>query len=168
MSKNWKFLEKVDITRIGDDSDNPQVYLRRWIILRTPWFGIMVHKFLLSDDDCLHDHPWPFWSFIFWGSYWEWCELDDLTLKEKLKFFKRYGSIIHSSNRRTFNKSLQIRRKFRAPMLLYRPATWKHRVEIQKPCWTLVVTRRNIRKWGFWTKEGWIHHSQYGSSMKCN
>lgn len=161
MSKNWKFFERVNITRSGDNSENPQLYMIRWILLRTPWFSIMLHKFLLSDDDCLHDHPWPFWSFIFWGHYYEWANLAELP-PTKTYVWKGEQTRLGPDGK------TQVRRKFSAPTLLHRRASWKHRVEIDKPCWTLVVTTRNVRKWGFWTKSGWVHHTQYNSSIKCD
>lgn len=38
---------------------------------------------------------------------------------------------------------------------VFRSATHKHRVvDIEKPCWTFVVTGRMKRKWGFWDDEG--------------
>lgn len=54
------------ITR-GDNSD----YLWRLKIF-TCWFcRIYLHIFVASDDECLHDHPWNFLSFMLWGGYWE-------------------------------------------------------------------------------------------------
>ena len=39
--------------------------------LSCPSFGLYVHWFQTSDDDCLHDHPWPFLTIILRGGYWE-------------------------------------------------------------------------------------------------
>lgn len=39
--------------------------------------------------------------------------------------------------------------------LLYRPATWRHRVEIDRPAWSLVWVSRKVRRWGFFTRHGW-------------
>lgn len=42
--------------------------------------------------------------------------------------------------------------------VLYRPAEWKHRVELvdNKTCWTLVVRFKRHRDWGFWEPTGWV------------
>ena len=39
--------------------------------------------------------------------------------------------------------------------LLYRPATFRHRVDVDRPSWSLVWFRRRERAWGFWTPAGW-------------
>ena len=47
----------------GDD----EPYLERYYIFlknRTSFpFNIFIHKFLKSDPDDLHDHPWPWFTF---------------------------------------------------------------------------------------------------------
>lgn len=44
--------------------------------------------------------------------------------------------------------------------ILFRPASWKHRVEIRPKdrgkVWSLVFTWRKVRKWGFWCPKGWV------------
>jgi hypothetical protein len=41
---------------------------------------------------------------------------------------------------------------------LRRPATWRHRVELEggRKCWTLFWTSANERRWGFWCPSDWI------------
>ena len=51
------------------------------------------------------------------------------------------------------------RRRF---SVLYRPATWLHCLELERPVWTLVIRFRVTREWGFLTPRGWIHYEQYG------
>lgn len=51
------------------------------------------------------------------------------------------------------------RRRF---SLLWRPAEWRHWVEVPTPVWTLVVRFRKRRAWGFITPKGWIHFKEYG------
>lgn len=51
--------------------EDGKAYLVRYYILRTPWFRVRLHHILLSDYDCLHDHPWNFLSVILWGGYYE-------------------------------------------------------------------------------------------------
>jgi len=60
---------------IHDRLDN-EPYLERYYVFlkdreRFP-FNVFVHKFLKSDPDDVHDHPWPFATLILKGGYWEW------------------------------------------------------------------------------------------------
>ncbi|MHC9292013.1 hypothetical protein ACRCUN_06070 [Mycobacterium sp. LTG2003] len=119
--------------------DDP--YLLRWYVIpRNPLFNVYLHQFLRSDDDrALHDHPWWFVSLILRGHY------DEVTER--------------GTNRR------------RAGSIAFRPAEWRHRVALihelvlhqrsgrmlpaaePTPCWTLIVTGRRVRTWGFWCKQ---------------
>lgn len=58
-------------------------------------------------------------------------------------------------------------KKYKAGNLLYRPAPYKHRLEIDKPVWSLVITFRKKREWGFWTKSGWIPWKLYNPTNSC-
>jgi hypothetical protein len=50
------------------------------------------------------------------------------------------------------------RRRF---SVLWRPATWRHAVEIERPTWTLVIRFRRRREWGFWTRRGFVHYLDF-------
>ena len=115
--------------------DDP--YLLRWYVIpRNPVLNVYLHKFCRSDDDrALHDHPWWFLSLILRG---------------------RYDEITEQGTRRR-----------NAGSVAYRPAEWRHRVRLLDgrtyvdgrilvnplPCWTLIVTGRRLRTWGFWCRE---------------
>jgi hypothetical protein len=106
-----------------------QVYMNRWwIIPRNKWFNIYLHQFLRSDEDrALHDHPWWNISFLLRGTY----------LEHKLA-----GSV-----------------KLRKPGFpVFRFATTAHRVELieGKSVWSLFITGRRIRTWGFYCPNGWV------------
>ena len=45
--------------------------------------------------------------------------------------------------------------------LRYCPAHWRHRLELDRPAWTLVVTGPRCREWGFWTRRGWMSWRRY-------
>lgn len=49
--------------------------------------------------------------------------------------------------------------------ILFRRAQWKHRLMIDKPVWSCVITFRKVREWGFWTKKGFIRWEDYDQSM---
>lgn len=114
-------------------------YLIRYTLIKNKWFSIKIHKILLSDDACWHDHPWSFISFILKGGYKEYSDKNP-----NGKFFKPLS-------------------------VLWRPAEWKHRLEITQPCWTLIISFKRKRKWGFFTKEGWVEWFNYNQgSNQCD
>lgn len=39
--------------------------------------------------------------------------------------------------------------------LLFRPATFAHRIEVDRPVWSLVWVGQKVRAWGFFTVFGW-------------
>ena len=126
------FNGKPDLV-IGDQA---HPYMLRWHLFRWRHFPrIYIHKFLRSDDDrAPHDHPWWFVSILLWGSYVEHRWIDGVR---------------------------QVRRRT-APSIAFRPISTRHRVELTeewydmnsryglRPAWTLIVTGRDVRGWGFW------------------
>lgn len=115
----------------------------RWSIFKLgPLPRIYLHKFLRSDDDrALHDHPWRFVSIILRGGYIEQTETP-----EKRMLLQCRTSV------------LDWRSPFWRRCVAYRSATFRHRVilprvkEVDVPCWTLFITGRIVREWGFWCK----------------
>lgn len=61
-----RFYKKTIITR----ADNIP-YLVRYSLFSCRWFAIKIHHILISDDDCLHDHPWAFITFLINRGYGE-------------------------------------------------------------------------------------------------
>lgn len=51
--------------------------------------------------------------------------------------------------------------------VLFRPAEWQHRLELEKPVWTLVIKFRTRRSWGFIMKDGWHKWEKYLTEW-CN
>lgn len=120
---------------IGDPEGG--VYLVRWILAEAFGFRLMLHRFVRDDwARDLHDHPWWFVSLLIWGRY---CEEG----KDRVRFrFAGTG--------------------------IARRATWRHRIMVvnprtgrKGPAWTLVLTGRRQRDWGFWTRGRWAHHREY-------
>ena len=65
-SGEWGYMERRLIGVRGS------LYMDRLTIIRTPWFSIKFHRIYRPDGDRdLHDHPWPFLSFMLLGSYIE-------------------------------------------------------------------------------------------------
>lgn len=46
--------------------------------------------------------------------------------------------------------------------VLWRAAEWQHRIEVDRPTWTLVFRFRRRRMWGFITPKGWQEWKAYG------
>jgi hypothetical protein len=112
----------------------------RYFLIRTPVFAVYIHNFLRSDNDRhFHDHPWAFATFLLTSGYAEHVPLID-------------GEPMGG-------ECIEWRRRF---SLLFRPAEWKHWVEVPKPLWTLIFRLRRRREWGFWTEKGWVNWRTYG------
>lgn len=69
-----KVLEKICQRRvvIRDSvlADRP-AYMIRYILVKNPWFSIYAHRFLRSDIDTHHDHPWNFFTLVLAKGYVE-------------------------------------------------------------------------------------------------
>jgi hypothetical protein len=63
----------------------------------------------------------------------------------------------------------QGKRRFWPGMVLFRPASWSHRVELVngKRAATLVIVGKRIREWGFFTSSGWVKWTNYFRKMGC-
>lgn len=111
-------------------------YLWRWHIVKTRWGGLYLHHFLKGDNDPdPHDHPWPFWTFILKGGYTDETHYKHTVSYQKCKPFRLY----------------------------HRPPTHIHRVLLPEgmKAWTLVFLGKKVQEWGFYTPNGFVHHSEY-------
>ena len=126
--------------------------LRWWLIPRNRVFNIYLHKFLRDDDDrALHDHPWPWLSFLLCGSY--------------IEHTIAAGGVHRRMARHP--GSLKVSRPGRA-----------HRIELAgfdgfnggpfKPaCWTIFITGPRLRDWGFHCPErGWVPWQRFTAEGK--
>lgn len=117
------------------------VYMRRWKLISTPWFGVRLHNILRSDlDRELHDHPFTFCSIILRGGYFE-------HTVDGRKTWYAPGSVIVRSGEAL------------------------HRLELPAPAWTLVFRGSMRREWGYLTAAGWqpwsgFIGSRYGVSKR--
>lgn len=116
-------------------------YLHRWTLVKAgALFSIYLHKFV-GDDWSLdfHDHPKRFWSIRLRGWYEE----------------------------HTFNGYRREVRLYRAPWFRTFAATHIHRLTgptPERPCWTVVITGRAVRHWGFWNRGTWLPWRTYVGS----
>lgn len=107
-------------------------YLYRWHLLSALGAKVYLHHFV-GDDWArdLHDHPKRFISIGLWGAY-----IEETPAGETL---------------------------YVAPWVRTFPATHIHRLRLLggRPCWTLVIVLREVRRWGFWQGSRWIHWKEY-------
>lgn len=167
-----KLVTGVPHMVIGGTNDP---YLLRWYLIpRNPIVNVYLHKFLRSDDDrALHDHPWWFVSLILRGQYDEVTNAGRQRRQASARFWWGLGwsvvSLLMMRRNRRAGLTLLASSLFdiaeaaqRDGVLAFRPAEWRHRVQLislsgpdlrsigDLPCWTLIVTGRRSRTWGFW------------------
>jgi hypothetical protein len=140
-----KLLERIGRKRVVMDRINDEPYLERYYIFlkdrkRFP-FNIFLHKFLKSDPDDVHDHPWPYATLILKGGYWEWIPQFN-SKGEKMGEIAKWRGPGHFriSKSRSF-----------------------HRIELDPgvDTWSLFMPGAQQREWGFLTRQGWIQHEEY-------
>lgn len=136
---NWSFLRPFPIR----DETTGDLYLWRLRVLETPWWGIKLHWIRRPDKDRdLHDHPWPFVSFILFGAYVE--EVPAKPERDKSGWWLGTKQLVKSR--------VSVKR-----------AEDAHRIVAvsRLGAWTLVFNGKKQRSWGFWTKDGWRAWREY-------
>jgi hypothetical protein len=118
------------LTTVGT-GDTP--LYERIVIARSAARCIYVHRWLRSDPDELHDHPWDWCSVILSGSYWE--------VTEEGRFFRDAGSVA-------------IRKAEERHKVVLDDAN------PVKPV-SLFITGIERREWGFHTPEGFVEGRIY-------
>jgi hypothetical protein len=148
--KFLKFLESHDRKRIVMDRTSDEPYLERYYVFlkdRTNFpFNIFLHKFLKSDPDDVHDHPWPYATLILKGGYWEWRPQFDSQGRKTGEIAKWCGP-----------------GSFR-----WAGANTFHRIELdpEVTCWTLFMPGAKQRDWGFLVKNKWVQWEEYLKQRK--
>jgi hypothetical protein len=145
-----KLFERWGRHRVIMDRVNGEPYLERYYVFlkdreRFP-FNIFVHKFLKSDPDDVHDHPWPYATVILRGGYWEWIPV-----------FNTHGAKIHE---------YCVWRG--AGSFRFAGARTYHRIELDPAveCWTLFMPGIKQRDWGFLVKDKWVQWQEYLNMRK--
>jgi hypothetical protein len=146
-----KLLERLGRKRVVYDRVDNEPYLERYYVFlkdrkRFP-FNVFLHKFLKSDSDDLHDHPWSYATLILKGGYWEWIPQFN-SRGEKM------GEIA----------------KWRAPghFRICRANSY-HRIELDPgvETWTLFMPGPQQKDWGFLVKNRWVQWEQYLANKKA-
>ena len=145
-----KLLDRMGRKRIVMDRGENEPYLERYYHFlkerdRFP-FNVFLHKFLKSDPDDVHDHPWPYTTIILRGGYWEWIPIFD-------SVGRKTGEIQHWRGPGHFRTC---------------SATSYHRIELDPniTAWTLFMPGPKQREWGFLVKNKWVQWQEYLQQRK--
>lgn len=131
-------------------------YLRRWVA-DFGFCSLRLHHWLCSDDDrAPHDHPYWMITLVLRGGY------DDMQ-------FRPHRSTARTADCRSADRGSipleGVRR--RAPSVAFWHATHTHYVRVHEGgCWSICLTGRQSRIWGFWQLRGdgvrrWVRSSRY-------
>jgi len=151
-TKFLKFLEAHGRKRIVMDRTSDEPYLERYYLFlkeRESFpFNVFLHKFLKSDPDDVHDHPWPYATLILKGGYYEW-----------IPQFDKQGN------------------KFSEVAVWRGPGSFRicgansfHRIELDPDvtAWTLFMPGAKQRDWGFLVKNKWVQWEDYLKNRKAS
>jgi len=134
-----KLMQRLGRHRIIMDRQCNEPLLERYYVFLKDrkWFpfNIFVHKFCKGDPGDLHDHPWPYFTLILKGGYYEWIP-------------GKGGEV----------------RKWRGPgHFRFCSAQSYHRIELVDGItpWTLFMPGPQQREWGFLVNNTWVHNDKY-------
>lgn len=137
-----KIMIYINRYRLIYDREDNEPYLERYYLFlkdRNNFpFNIFLHKFLKSDPDDLHDHPWGFISIPLYPGYWEYTETG--------KYWRGPLSI-KFANANTFHR-VELDQNYGY-------------------CWSLFIPGKRVRDWGFKTTNGWVNNEKYLNDKKC-
>ena len=145
-------------TRLRLRDNAGRIFLDRWG-WECRWFGVYVHRVAAPDPGLdLHDHPWPFVSFVLWGGY-----------VDEVYPAREASRVAPDLDRWSTARGLPRRcRRWRWHRV---PLTDAHRiVSVEPRTWTLVVRGCKSRPWGFYERSGWVHWQSYDYAARrpCN
>lgn len=107
------------------------LYMRRWRIGPRKWYGVRLHHIVRSDSD-REFHDHPF-AFV--------------------SVILLGGYTEHRPDRSP--------RRYRPGGVIFRRAEDLHRLELDRPAWTLVIRGPIRRVWGFLADDGWIPWTEH-------
>jgi hypothetical protein len=126
-----------ELYRKGDNG-KPRLYMRRFYLIKSKYFELMLHQFFMSDAIDVHDHPWASFGCILETGYTEHLGNNEKTVRRIAGDFSCRGA-------KAF-----------------------HRVELitgtEGKVWTLFGTLKRTRNWGFLVDENWVPSDEYFKS----
>lgn len=117
-------------------------HFERWQIIQTRWFGIYFHCIYQADKDLhCHDHPWDYISIPLWGRFVE---------RKKVKEGVYEFNPVHFG------------------MIIKRKAEEFHQIYFlnSKKVYTLFLTGRRKREWGYDVNGKWYGWEEYHKIKK--
>lgn len=133
--KRWGIMLKEIIPSFDDGG----IYLTRWKIIETPFFGVYLHRFNSPDSrPTLHDHPWRFVSLVLRGGYTE----------------RRLNQQTREVDENHHVKRLNVMEHGGAHAILKLD---------RDPTWTLMLVGRRYRTWGY--LEPWLTKRRGGNRL---
>jgi len=120
------------------------MYLNRWWQWpRNNLTNCYLHNMIRDDDPILHDHPYWFVSIMLDGE-----------LREN---YSPTPAADVSALGRVWERS----RILRAGDIVFRSSTMAHQLVVRREAWTLMISGRRVREWGFWCPKGWREWYKY-------
>ena len=135
LSKFLLWLDKIGRKRVIMDRYANEPYLTRYYLFlkdrkKFP-FNVFLHNFHKGDLDDLHDHPWPYFTLILSGGYWE--------TTPKGVFWRGPGHFRISGSR----------------------SLHRIQLEPDIDVWTLFIPGPKLREWGFIRDGEWVDNQTY-------
>lgn len=123
-------------SRVIMDRVSHKPYLMRYYYQNfRPFARIVIHNFLQSDVDGLHDHPWGFQTYILAGGYWE--------VTKEGRTWRGVGDTV-TANANYFHRVELDHEKAGGPT------------------WTLFMMGQQEKDWGFLDKnDQWVQWEEY-------
>lgn len=144
-----KLMQQLGRHRVIMDRQSNEPLLERYYVFLTDRkrfpFNVFIHKFLKSDPDDVHDHPWPYATLILKGGYYEWIPQFD-----------------------NDGKKIAETRHWRGPgHFRICGANSYHRIELDPniTAWSMFMPGPQTRQWGFLVNNKWIESEEYLSKM---
>lgn len=122
------------------------VYLVRYIPFKSKYACLYIHRFMRSDADDPHDHPWNFFTYVISGGYTE-------------RFYDRTKTVVDGDEKNFMYFYDRTDRQRTPGSIAYRKATDVHQVvldrnydmsEINEAPFTFCLIGPRLREWGFW------------------
>lgn len=134
------------------DRTTDDLYLLRYILFRSKNFSIYIHRFMKSDDDVPHDHPFSFTSYVVDGGYTE----HRFFLNNEGEFDETVVNRVPGSLAKRQAEDIHV-------VKIDRQYTYEER---NKAPLTVIFLGDRTRDWGFWTKNyfgkrKWVYWKTY-------
>lgn len=139
------------VFKITGGPNGETVYLVRYIAYSGMLGCVYIHRFMRSDADDPHDHPWDFWTYVISGGYTEirYDRSSPVVGMEKGDFV--FSSLwTRTENKRKPGSFAKIRANDIHQVVVDKS---RNMDEIEDAPYTICYMKPRIREWGFWSLE---------------